>query len=178
MTKPSSIMVCPMVPLRQLSDADRDVLRRVLFDNIQGVDAKHNARWRRWWGRLFNAEAGEVQHIQALTERSMAFHGRHMAIEQRLFDVQDAFVNQDRFRDWLKTGAGWGEYKLVGERTKFVPASLAYEKCSEDEMREFHTNMVDFLHTPRAQRRLWPHLGAQARADMLESALADRKESA
>ena len=176
MTRATSIMITPMVALRTVPPADRDAVRRFLFQNIRGLNTKHDKRWRRFWGRLWGAEAGEVFHIQLIIDRSGPFHRFHMKFEQILFDNQDRYVNQDHFRNWLKTGAAWGDFQLVGERLKFIPRSLAYEECSDDEMREIHEDMVEFLRTDRAQRRLWPQLSHDQRSDMVETLLADHRE--
>lgn len=172
MTKPAAMLVCPMVPLRQIPDSEKDVIRRFLFDNIRGLDAQHDKRWRRFWGRIWNADAGEVTHLEVIVDRSGPFHRRHMAMEQSLFDRQERWRKVEDMRWWLKTGAAWGEFTLLPNgRMKFIPASTSYEKCSDDEMREVHENMVAFLQTPYAQRRLWPHLSPNARQDMLDSIL-------
>jgi hypothetical protein len=171
MTKAASILIAPMIALRTLPEQDRAVIRRFLFDLIRGLDAKHDKRWRRFWTRIIKAEPGEVVQLQDQADRSNKFHRRHMAIEQRLFDSQERWTNIDRFRDWLKTGAGFGHYELVGARMKFIPSSTSYEQCSDAEMREFHENLMVFLHAPYAQRRLWPHLKSGQRQDMLETVI-------
>lgn len=172
MTKSSAILVAPVVPLHTLPPAERDILSRVLFQCIRGLDAKHDKRWRRLWKRVFGAEAGEVVHLQTVVDRSGPYHRMHMAMEQALFNSQERYANMDRFRDWLKVGAGWGEYAInKNGHLRFVPGSTSYENCSDDEMRELHAAMVEFLHTTYAQRRLWPHLPADRRAEMLETVL-------
>lgn len=172
MTKPSDIMVCPVVALRTLTDAERDVIRNFLFGCIKGLDATHDARWRRMWGRMWKAEAGEVTHLQTIVDRSGQFHKRHMAIEGALFENQERFTQVKPFRLWLKTGAAFGDYtRDKTGRLRFTPSSVEYEKCSDDEMREFHAAAVDFLHTPKAQRRLWPHLSPTQRAEKLDAVL-------
>jgi hypothetical protein len=171
-SKASIIMVAPQVNLRALPLAERQVVSHFLFDCIRGLDAKHDKRWRRLWNRIWYSEPGEAAEIAALQPRSLVFHKRHMAIEQRLFDSQERWTNLDRFRDWLKTGAGFGHYEVAGGRMRFIPASCAYEECSDDEMREFHTAMVEWLHSPYPQRRLWPHIPAAQRSAMLETVLA------
>jgi len=173
MTKASSILICPTVQLRTLPDADRDVIRRFLFDHIQGMDAVNEKRWRRFWSRLMKAEPGEGIQLFSGAERSLKFHKRWMAIERRIFENQDAYVNLERFRDWLKTGAGWGTYQLVNGVMRFVPTSLSFEAASDDEMREFTEHAVEFLRSHRAQKKLWRHLKPSQRTDMLETLLAE-----
>lgn len=168
-----SILVCPMFPLRQLPPGEVDVIRRFLFEYIQGIDAKHNGRWRRLWGTIWRAEPGEGIPLFSGQPRDLSFHKRWMAIEGRIFDNQESFRNLDRFRDWLKTGAGFGQYQIVGERLKFVPASISFDDCSNDEMREFTEHALDFLRGERALRRLWCSIRPDDRAEMLEALIAN-----
>ena len=103
MTKPSAILVCPQVALRMLPAAEREVVSRFLFDNIRGLDEKHDKRWRRLWGRFWKADPGEVFHLEIVVDRSGPFHRRHMAMEQALFDRQERWRRLDDMRWWLKT---------------------------------------------------------------------------
>ena len=171
MTKASPILFTKVHPTDHIPEHEKAVIRRFLFDCLRGLDEKHHRRWMRLWGRFWKAEPGEVFHIESLVERSGPYHRMHMAVEQALFDRQDRFTNPTRFRDWLKTGAGFGTYAMVGERMRFVPATTKYEDCSDDEMREFHDSMLVFLRTPHAQRFLWRHLTPQQRSEMVESLL-------
>ena len=177
MTKPASIMLVKRHPLDNFSEFERSIIRRFLFDCFQGADAQNEGRWRRWWSRLWKAEPGELFQLDNLVERSRSFHGRHMAIEQRLFDSQDYFVNLPALRDWLKVGAAFVTWEPDGRGgIVAVPRSTSYEKCSDDEMRELHEAMLAYLRTPGAQEKLWRHLAPARRAVMLESVLADRGE--
>ena len=178
MTKASAILITKTHPLDGIPEQDKAAVRRFLFDGLRGLDEQNDKRWKRFWRRIWEAEPGEVFHFLNVVDRAGPFHKRHMAIEQALFDRQDRFTNQARFRDWLKTGAGHGKYEIVNGRMKFVPSSTAYEECSDDEFREVHENMVAFLRTPRAQRRLWPHLPADRRTEMIESIVDPREQAA
>lgn len=172
MTKPAAILICPQIALRTLPENERNIVSRFLFDNIRGLDEKHNARWRRMWSRIWQADAGEVTHLEVVVDRSGPYHRRHMAMEQALFDRQERWLMLDDFRWWLKTGAGWGDFTLLPNgRMKFVPRSTSYEACSDDEMKELHQAMLAFLRTPKTMRKLWPHLSPDARYEMLESIL-------
>lgn len=170
MTKPAAILITKRYPIERMPEQDLAAVRRFLFDGIQGLDEQHDKRWRRLWGRILKGAVGEVVHLQIVVGRSGAFHRMHMALEQRLFDRQDQWATLGSLRDWLKTGAAWGEFKFNARGVmKFVPRSTAYEACSDDEMREIHAAMLAFLRTPGAQRKLWPHLAPAARSEMLET---------
>jgi hypothetical protein len=99
-----------------------------------------------------------------------------MAIERAVFENQEGFVHLRRFRDWMKTGAGWGRFEPTPQGLVFVPGSVSFDEASDDEMREFVRAAEEFLHTPRAQKRLWPHLSAQRRAEMVDTLLINPNE--
>lgn len=172
MTRPAAMLVCPMVSLRHLPEVEKDVIRRFLFDHMRGLDKKSEGRWRRLWSRFFAAEPGEGFQIAVSEERSGPFHKRHRAILEALFSCQERFNHINALHAWLKVGAcfvTWGEGK-TGKLVP-IPRSTAFDVCSEDEIREAHKAMVDYLHEPRAQRYLWKHLKPNARQDMLDSIL-------
>lgn len=174
------ILIAPTEPLRFLPDAERDVLRRLLFQRIKGMDRASQAAWNRLWRDLFNAEPGEGFAILREEGRVGQYHKMHRAVLGRLFDSQERFSNIKALHQWLKLGACFVEWG-VAPRTglpKLEPRSTAYKKCSEDDMRQFHKDAIDYLHTPRAQRVLWPHLKAPQRAEMLESVLNPPREAA
>lgn len=172
MTKPAEMLICPIVPLRQIPDAEKDVIRRFLFDHVRGLDKESESRWRRLWGRFFAAEPGEGFQIAVTEERVGVFHRRHRAILESLFSSQERFRHIDKLHDWLKVGAGFVTWE-PGKDSKpvAIPKSTSFDDCSEDEIREAHTAMVDYLHTERAQRFLWKNLKPSMRQEMLDSIL-------
>jgi hypothetical protein len=172
MTKPAAMLIAPIIPLRTLPERDKDVIRAFLFDHVRGLDAESNGRWKRMWGRFFAAEPGEGFQIAITEERVGPFHRRHRAILESLFSSQERFRHIDALHTWIKVGAcfvTWGEGK-TGKLVP-IPRSTAFDECSEDEMRAFHKDAIDFLHEPRSQRYLWRHLKPNARQDMLDSIL-------
>ena len=170
MTKPSAVLITKLHPIERMPEHELAIVRRFLFDGIRGLDEKHDKRWRRLWSRIIKGECGEVFHLENVVDRSGPFHRRHMAMEQSLFDRQDQWATLASLRQWLKTGAAWGDFALNAKGVmKFVPRSTAYEACSNDEMCELHTAMLAFLRTPGSQRKLWPHLTPAARSEMLEN---------
>ena len=170
MTKPSAVMIAKHHPIERMPEHELAIVRRFLFDGIRGLDEVNDKRWRRLWSRIIKGEVGEVFHLENIVDRSGPYHRRHMAMEQALFDRQDQWATLTSLRDWLKVGAAWGEFTLNARGVmKFVPRSTAYDKCSDDEMREVHAAMLAFLRTPGSQRRLWPHLKPTARSEMMEA---------
>lgn len=172
--KTTSILVRLDAPLRFLPPNVIGALEMVLFQWFHGMDAQHDARWKRVWRRLFHSKE---QHpsLQAWidVDRSRPFHARWMAIERRIFENQDGFYNLGGFREWLKTGAAFGHYEASAGRLVFVPSSLSYEDASDDEMREYAEDALAFLRTPLALATLWPAVAERHRGEMLEAALID-----
>lgn len=176
MSKASSILVCPTIRLQDLPAQEIDVVRRFLFTYIRGMDAQNDKRWRRMWAAVWNGDPGEGLHIYRSEERSGPFHRRHRKILERLFQSQERFRHLDKLHDWMKVGGGWVTWE-EGSRGQLLakPRTTEFESTSEDEMREAHAAMVDFLHLPRSQRYLWPHLKLADRGAMLDSVL-ERQE--
>jgi hypothetical protein len=177
--KTSSMLICPVVPLRQLPPGEVDVIRRFLFDHVRGIDSRSDRRWRRLWGRMWAAEPGEGFQIYNAEERSGRFHRRHRAILERLFDAQERYTQIEPMHDWLKLKAyfvTWGE----GSRGQPlpIPRSTSFPKCSEDEIRELHARMVDLLHDARIQRHLFPRVKAAQRQGMVDAVLQPPDEVA
>lgn len=170
-------MTTELVVVRQaaeVSAADLEVFRRVLYALTDGMTREHKARWRRFWNWMVKAGPGEMITWWQNRERSSLFHRRHMLIESRLFDAQERFVDFEQFRNWLKVGAGFVDWH-PGPKGGVVPIpkSMSYAKLDEDGMQELHASMMAFAYTPHAGKTLWRHLGDQARHDMVERCLEE-----
>lgn len=176
MTKLTPIMLCPVIELNRLPMAELDVLRRFWTQHVRGMSRQDDKRLRRFVRHLFTAQAGEGFKLYLEEERSGPFHNRHRVILEKLFHSQERFRLIDKLHDWLKVGAGFVTWE-EGRTGNMVPRprSTSFPECSEDEMREAHADMVDYLHTERAQRFLWRHLKPAARAEMVETILAARE---
>jgi hypothetical protein len=170
MSAHASILIYPAVPLQDLPDAERDVIRRFWTEYLRGQTAVDHKRWLRLGGALFNAAPGEGFQLYRVEERSGPFHRRHRIILERLFEMQEAFpsfASIDAMHDWLKLRTWFVEWK----DGKASPRSTAFPKCSEDEIREFHNRLVDYLHTPHAQRKLFPNVPPAMRHEMVDAVL-------
>jgi len=173
MSKPTPIMFCPVIELNRLPMSELDVLRRFWTQHVRGMSRQDDKRLRRFVRRLFTAQAGEGFQLYIEEERSGPFHNRHRVILEKLFQSQERFKHIDALHDWLKLGAywvTWGEGKNGNPIPK--PRSTSFPECNEDQMREFHAAMVEYLHEPRSQRYLWKHLKPNQRAEMVETILA------
>jgi hypothetical protein len=179
--KASPIMVCPVVDLKRvLSDLERDVVRKVFFEGIRGIDDIHDARWKRQITRLLRSEPGEVTDFHNMRTRSLPFHQRHMAIERKVFAHQDKFpptkAGLRTFRNWLKVGASLVRLELHGDQAKWLPGSVSFEDLSDDEMREFHEAAMDYMRSAFALKHLWPDVRANRRLEMFETVIAEKDE--
>jgi TusA-related sulfurtransferase len=136
---------------------------------IEGFGEADKRAWNRFKKNLRSMEPGELVKITTKAPRVGAFHRRHMKMENVVFDSQERIGNFDQFRYWLKVGAGFVDW-MAGARGGVIPVpkSISYEKCDEDEMREFHRDAVDFLRTDHAAHYLWPHLPVEQALEMIE----------
>lgn len=175
--KQSAILVMLTEPMEAMPTAEREAVSRFLFRRVRGLSPEHQRRWGRFWKRLIDGECAEFYPV---VDRSLVFHRRHMAIESRLFEEQDGFAptaaGRRWFRQWLKVGAALVHLEVKGDAAEWLAGSLSYDALSDDEMREFHEAAVDFLRTPRALKRLWPHVKAAERLQMLEAAMTNPEE--
>ena len=181
MTKPSAVLIAAQVDMKHIPEADRDAARRFVTQYLRGMTPDMNKRFYRAARRIMNADPGEGFMCYTAEPRSLVFHKRWFAVEGRIFDAQDAFVNRERFRDYIKTGAGFGDYMLGKDRfgadkLVFVPKSTNFESTSDDEMREFVESATAFLHTERPLRKFWPHLKPAQRMEMMDAMFSDPKE--
>lgn len=153
----------------EISEADRAVVRRVLFGIVDGLGEKHKKSWRRMWNWMFKAEPGEMLELKTHRERIGVNHRKHMAMEQAVFEAQERFDNFDAFRSWLKVGAGFVDW-FPGPKGGVIPVprSISYAKLEEDEMATVHDDIVAFLRTDHACKTLWKHLSVTQRIEQIE----------
>ena len=165
--KSSAILVALRRPFHQLPVEIRDAARIFLFQCVGGLTPAHQERWFRAWRPLLEGRGQPVLHIHSVIQRDERFHRAWMAFETRLYEAQDHFTSKRAMRLWLKTGAAFGAFEASGGRMVFVPSSLAWEECSEDEMREFTQDAMEFLQSPEALATLWPQVDERDRLQML-----------
>lgn len=157
----------------QLSSAEKEAATKALQECIHGVDEKNQKSWMRFLRNLFSLEDGEIAEIGTRIPRSGPFHRFHMAMEQAVFDAQDRFNDFEQFRNWLKIGAGHIVW-VPGAKGGIVPLpkSISYMDLSEEDMREFHKNLLAFLRGEHAAPYLWKHLGDKSH-DMMHSIISE-----
>lgn len=146
-------------------------VRNFLFGLFDGWRSDDKKGWRRIWKRLIDLEPGEFAVIEFVIPRSGAFHRRHMAIINAVFDAQERFDDFERFRDWLSIGAGHVTW-VPGAKGGIVPLpkSISYAKADQHEFEQYHAKVMAFLRGQHAAPFLWRHLGNDA-AWMMDSIL-------
>ena len=151
--------------------AQLDAALLLLMSHVDGLGAANAKRWRRFWRRALAMEPGEVMDVESTQARLSWYHRRHMAPEQALFASQERFQQFERFRDWLKLGAGHVDWTPTPAGMVPTPKSIRYSRMEQGAMESFHGACVDFVRTEYAGRTLWPHLRQTARIEMIEGIL-------
>lgn len=151
-----------------------DDVRSFLFGLFKGATDDDDKRWNRFWRMATGKEAGEMFDLETVFPRYTPFHRRHMKIEQDVFNAQERFTDFERFRDWLKIGAGHVEW-VPGAKGGIVPLpkSISYAKADEQAFREFHDKVIEFLRGDHAAPYLWKHLGNDKAHEMMETVLLE-----
>ncbi len=167
MTVPSTILICPTPELAGMSLEKREQFIARLCGYIMGMNRENHRRWMRLVRNIAEAEAGEGFHIESYEERGGPFHRKHRAVLTNLYDNQEVYPTEDSLHDRLKL---WCWF-VVWKGGKPVPRSTAFDKCSEEDMRKFHGEMIDLLRHTEIQEHFWPHLSQQARSEKLEAVL-------
>lgn len=157
----------------QLSDEDRAVVRRFLMENLSGATDKDTRAWNRFVRAMDCAAQGEFFQLKIQRQRDNAFHRKHMGLISKVFKAQERVDDFEAFRLWLKVGSGFVDWMPGPKGGVFpVPRSIDFNRCSEDDMREFHDRVVDFLRKPHAQHYLFPHATPAAAEQGIEAILS------
>lgn len=158
-------------PSMPASQADRDATMRVLLGHVDGLGDDDRKSWRGFLRRLLALDPGGMIEISTKQPRLGWYHRKHMALEHAFFKSQDKFAQFDRFRDWLKVGAGHVDWMPTVNGPVPIPKSTNFPTTEQGAMEKFHGHFVDFMRTDYASSFLWPHLSQRQRIDMVESIL-------
>ena len=158
------------------SDQQREAAKAYILGALDGFTEDDKRGWRKFWRRALGMEPGELLNVDVVFPRSGPYHRRHMAIEQAVFNAQERFRVFDQFRYWTKVGAGWVTW-AAGPKGGVVPIpkSISYSSADQEEFRQYHEAVMDFLRGEHAARYLWPHLRDEAGA-MMDSVLGEFDE--
>lgn len=158
------------------AENDLGAVRSFLFGVVDGAGKDDRSAWQRFWSKVKRMEPGEVFDFEIIFPRLGAYHRRHMAIEQAVFDAQERFTDFEQFRTWVKVGAAWVDW-CAGPKGGVVPIprSISYAKADQTEFEQFHAQVMGFFRGPHAAPFLWRHLGDGAHA-MMDSVLSEFDE--
>lgn len=153
------------------AENDLGAVRSFLFGVVDGAGKDDRSAWQRFWSKVKRLEPGEVFDFEIIFPRLGAYHRRHMAIEQAVFDAQDRFSDFEMFRDWLKIGSAWVVW-VPGPKGGIVPLprSISYRKADQADFEKYHRQVMNFLRGEHAAPYLWRHLGDKSH-DMIEAIL-------
>ena len=155
-----------------LTDDEKAVVRKFLFGHLSGATDKDTRGWTRFVRSLDAAGSGEYFQVTVRRQRTGWFHRMHMGLISKIFKAQERLDDFEAFRLWLKVGSGFVTWMPGPKGGVFpVPRSINFNTCSEDDMREFHDGVVEFLRKPHAQKYLFPHVTPQLAEQGIEAIL-------
>lgn len=155
----------------ELTQKEKSEWWRVMCKLVDGFSEEDKRAWRGLLGSLAAMEPGEMTALRVHVPRMSGTHKRHMSMETKFFEAQEAFDNVDAFRDWLKLGAYFIRWEGQEGQLVPVPLSMNWSDLDELRMREVHLKMVAYLRKPEAAIKLWPHLSDRAREEMVNGLL-------
>lgn len=168
----SEINVVKQLPLN-LTESESAVMRKVMFQMMDGLNRDDKKAWRKFWKRLVGAEPGEIFSLDFWFPRNGKFHRLHMKMEAAVFSSQERITSFESFRTWTKIGMGFCSWLPGpgGGGVVPIPKSISFRNLDEEGMRQFHDDWLAFLRTDHAQRVLWPHLSVDRRSEMFETVI-------
>lgn len=140
---------------------------------LVGFGEKGERAYNRFRKAVAELEPGEMIAFEYRFPRSTAFHRRHFAVLKAFFMNQEQFSDEHQFRKWTEVGAGHVEF-VPGPKGRMValPKSINYETLDDEEFRDVHERVVEFLRSVHATRFLWPALSDLQAAEAVETILA------
>lgn len=125
---------------------------------LEGVNERHERGYQKWRKTINELTVGDTVCFSFKVPRSGPYHRRFFAIVNRLFDMQEQFVDEKVFLDWLKVGAGHCEF-LPGPSGKpmAIPKSIKFEELDQADFEPIAEDIWDFMRSAHCSRFLWPH---------------------
>lgn len=136
---------------------DSAVLRRFLFEMVDGATQKDKKAWRRFIKAMNVARVNDYFEITIKRQRNTQFHRLTMAVILAVFKAQERFEEIGIFRQWIKVGCGFVDYipDVTTGELRAIPRSQSFDDCSEDEAREFFDQMCTFMRSADCCATLW-----------------------
>lgn len=139
---------------------------------LAGFGKRDKEAYARFIRVLKKCEPGEIFTLEYWFPRHGKFHRLHFVMLKAIFDAQEQFHNPDHLRDWLTIGSGHAIF-VPGPRGKEVAIadSISYRSLDDEQFREHHEKIKEFLRSLYATHFLWPHLSDQQASEMVETIL-------
>lgn len=125
---------------------------------LQGVTDTDKALYLKWRDAVTNLKPGQAVSFSFELPRDPAFHCMHFKMLSCIFDNQEVFDSDAKFREWVERGAGHTETIGVGDAEFERVKSVSYAELDDAEFRKMHADVKRFLLSETALRRLWPHV--------------------
>jgi hypothetical protein len=125
---------------------------------VDGLSWADQRAYRRFKRRLDGMVPGDTLEFSWKAARSAGFHRRHFLMLRWVFDNQETFVGEYELRKWGEIGAGHCAWIPGADgEPQAIPKSIDYMSLDDDEFRELHLAVKDFMRSPRGLATLWPH---------------------
>lgn len=134
------------------------VITRADDGKVCGLSDIDQRAYRRFKKRIDTMAPGDTLEFTWKAARSPQFHRWHFLMLRWIFDNQEVFAGEYEFRKWAEMGAGWCSW-IPGPSgvPQAIPKSIDYVTLDDDEFKELHTAVKDFIRSPRGLATLWPH---------------------
>lgn len=141
---------------------------------LAGLGEKGGRAWAKFQALVRSLEIGETLKFSYWAPRSPGMHRRHFVILAQVYEHQDQFVDEHKFRMWVQVGAGFCDlYPGPHGKPVAVPHSIAWDKLDDADFAEHHAAVIGFLRSTHATRFLWPMLDDKAGDDMINTLLRE-----
>lgn len=129
---------------------------------LEGLSWSDKRAFARFTRRARELQEGDTLEFSWKVARSPGFHKRHFALLRNVFDNQEVFEGEYEFRKWAEMGAGHCSWVPgIDGKPQAIPKSIDYASLDDDEFRELHLAVKNFIRSPRGLATLWPHVPEQ-----------------
>lgn len=94
---------------------------------------------------LQKIEANKDVLVWLKRSRNPAHHRKFMALVKLIFDNQTKYASREALLTAIKIGVGHCDFYQVGEKSAFVPRSLAFEAMDQTEFERFYDAVVQVV---------------------------------
>lgn len=126
---------------------------------LEGYSWADKRAWQRFLRRVRELLPEQTLEFSWRAPRSPEFHRMHFAMLRSVFDNQEVFEGEYEFRKWGEMGANHCTWVPGPDgEPQAIPKSIDYITLDDDEFRELHTSVKNFIRSERGLRTLWPHV--------------------